>query len=177
MNVDEKKKFLKEYADSLKSLTLDELKAKEQEVIAEAEKTDEEVKNTEFELPKENYKSVAEAIRMILDKETVQWQYTLGLVAMYDFWNPAVRPKTVVYPMLDGTLRTLGNQQFKGYTEWAAVVAINKYFEPLRAKYVETSEKVYDVAAKHNAIMDQMNLLDPKAAPGALVNEDDIKEA
>ena len=41
MNVDEKKKFLKEYADSLKSLTLDELKAKEQEVIAEAEKTDE----------------------------------------------------------------------------------------------------------------------------------------
>lgn len=170
MNVEEKKKFLKEFEDSLKDLTLDELKAKEQEIIKEAEQTDEEVKNTEFELPKENYRAVAEAIRLILDKETVQWQYTLGLVAMYDFWNPEVRPKTVLYPMLDGTLRTLGNQTFKGYAEWAAVVAVNKYFEPLREKYVETSEKVYDVAAKHNAIMDKMNLLDPQAAPGNLAD-------
>ena len=159
MNVDEKKKFLKEYADSLKSLTLDELKAKEQEVIAEAEKIDEEVKNTEFELPKENYKSVAEAIRMILDKETVQWQYTLGLVAMYDFWNPAVRPKTVVYPMLDGTLRALGDATFTGYEEWASVVAINKYFEPLHNEYVNATDKTYFIASKHQAVMQAMDAI------------------
>jgi hypothetical protein len=63
--------------------------------------------------------------------------------------------------MLDGTLRTLGEMQFTGYNEWAAVVAVNKYFESLREAYITNSEKVYDVAMKHNEIMDAIALVAP----------------
>lgn len=166
MNVVEKQKFIQEYKDSLKNKTLEELKVMETEIVAEADKVDEEVKNTTFDTPKENYKEVCQAIRLVLDKVQVQWQYTLGLVAMYDFWNPEKREKAIPYPMLDSTLRTLGERQFTGYQEWAAVVAINKYFEPLRDKYVETSERIYDVAMKHNEILDAIKLNEPGVTVG-----------
>lgn len=157
----EKQKQLAEYSASLKEKTLEELKAMEQEIIKEADENDKIIKNTEFDLPAENYNVVAEAIRLLLEKETVSWQFALGVVSMYDFWDPKKRPATVLYPMLDGTLRTLGNQQFKGYAEWAAVVAINKYFEPIREKYVNTTEIIYDIAAKHNAILDEIKIKTP----------------
>ena len=88
--------------------------------------------------------------------ETVQWQYTLGLVGLYDFWNPEKKSKKIPYAQLDAILRTLGQMQFTGYTEWAAVVAINKYFEPLHNAYVDATEKTYDIASKHQAVMQKM---------------------
>ena len=162
MNQLEKQKMIAEYKESIKDKTLDELKAIEQELIKEAEATDEEVKNTTFPTPKENYKEVCLAIRLILNKITVDWRFTQAMISMYDFWNPEKREKEIPYPMLDGTLRTLGERQFTGYEEWAAVVAINKYFEPLREKYIEVSERVYDVAMKHSEVMDRMKLIDPE---------------
>ncbi len=152
----EKQKQLKEFEASLEGKTLEELQALEQEVIKEAEGIDKEVSETEFDLPKENYAVVAKAIHTILDKKTVQWQFTLGMVSMYDFWDEKKNPGKVTYPMLDGTLRALGEATFSGYDEWAAVVAINKYFEPVREAYVKTTEKVYDVASKHNILIDKI---------------------
>lgn len=154
INQEEKKKQLEEFEKSLEGKTLEELQKMEEEVVTEADKIDKEVSETKFELPADNYEFVARGIRMILAKKTVQWQFTLGMVAMYDFWDEEKKPAEVPYPMLDGTLRALGECSFTGYDEWAAVVAINKYFEGIREDYVATTEKVYDVAAKHNAIMD-----------------------
>lgn len=168
MNIEEKQRMLKEYEESLNGKTLQELEKIESELIAEADENDQKVSKTEFDLPKENYKAVAEGIRMLLNKQTVQWQYTLGLVGLYDFWNPEKKAKKIPYAQLDAILRTLGQMQFTGYTEWAAVVAINKYFEPLHNAYVDATEKTYDIASKHQAVMQKME--DIKKAESA---EDD----
>ena len=108
-----------------------------------------------------DYKEAAEAIRYLLNKQSVQWQYALTYVAMFDFWDPEKQPKEVAYAMLDSTLRTLGQLQFTGYNEWCAVIAINKYFEAVQEDYVNVTESVYDVASKHNVVMEAMELNKP----------------
>lgn len=157
----EKVKQISEFKNSLKEKNLEELKQMEQDIIKKAEEIDKETSNLEFEMPKENYKEAAMGIRMMLNKKTVEWRFALGMVAMYDFWDPDVRSKTIKYPMLDSTLRTLGELQFTGYNEWASVVAVNKYFEGLRQQYVDATEKIYDIASQHSAILDEFKLKDP----------------
>ena len=161
MDAQKKVEQLKAFEQSLKAKTLEELKALEQEIIKEADDIDKEVSSKEFKLEKTNYAIVAQGIRDLLNKKTVQWQFTLGMVAMYDFWDPKKNPGKVVYPMLDGTLRALGDATFTGYEEWASVVAINKYFEGIRQEYIRTTEKVYDIASKHNAVIDAINKKTP----------------
>lgn len=161
MDILKKKQELAEYEKSLKSLTLDELKEKEQEIIKEADDNDKALNEKTFELPKDNYKVVATAIQSILNKQTVEWRFTLGMVSMYEFWDPEKYPKTITYPMLDATLRTIGEMKFTGYDEWASVVAVNKYFESTHNEYEAATEKIYDIASKHSAIMDEMNLREP----------------
>ena len=159
MNIEEKQRMLKEYEESLKGKTLEELEKIESELIAEADANAQKVSKIELDLPKENYKEVAEGIRMLLNKQTVQWQYTLGLVGLYDFWNPEKKSKKIPYAQLDAILRTLGQMQFTGYTEWVAVVAINKYFEPLHNEYVNATDKTYFIASKHQAVMQAMDAI------------------
>ena len=40
-------------------------------------------------------------------------------------------------------------------------IVINKYFEPLRDLYYETTSKVFLMANKHNAILEKLQLLTP----------------
>ena len=157
VNIEEKQKMLKEFEASLEGKSLEELEKIESLLIADADANDQKVSKLEFDLPKENYKEVAEGIRMLLNKQTVQWQYTLGLVGLYDFWNPEKRAKKIPFAQLDAILRTLGQMQFTGYNEWAAVVAINKYFEPLHNGYVDATEATYDIASKHNIVMEKID--------------------
>jgi hypothetical protein len=151
---------LEEFKKSLEGKTQEELKKLELEIINECEAIDVEVSKTEFDMPAENYSEVAAAIRHFLNEETVQWQYTLGMVAMYDFWTED-RPNKIPYAQLDSVLRTIGNLQFKGYENWCRVIAINKYFEPLREQYVETTQRVYDAATKHQTVMEAIGLSTP----------------
>lgn len=157
VNIEEKQRMLKEFEESIKGKTLEELEKLESQLIAEADENDQKVSKLEFDLPKDNYKEVAEGIRMLLNKQTVQWQYTLGLVGLYDFWTPEKRPKKIPFAQLDAILRTLGQMQFTGYNEWVAVVAINKYFEPLHNDYVAATETTYDIASKHQIVMQAMD--------------------
>lgn len=155
------KKFnAEDFKKTLDGKSLEELKKIEQKVIAECDAIDKEVAETSFDMPTENYAEVAKSIKHFLDKQTVQWQYTLGMVAMYDFWKDEC-PKKIPYAQLDSVLRTIGNMQFTGYEEWAMVVAINKYCEPLRAKYTEITQRVYDAASKHQMVMEALGLVQP----------------
>lgn len=163
-NVEAKKKELEKFENSLKKMSLEELEKLEQEIIAEADKQGEELGKMEFDMPSENYETVAEAVRKFLNKQSVQWQYTLGLVAMYDFWDPKKRPEKIPYPYLDSILRTLGGLQYTGYDEWAAVVAVNKFFEPLQKAYMDATQETFDIATKHDAIMKAMELNSPVKA-------------
>jgi hypothetical protein len=155
-----------EFKKSQESKTVEELKAMEQEIIALAEETDKTIATTNFELPTENRKIVAEAIQYFLNKQEIQWQYTLSMVAMYDFWSS--EEKLIPFPQLDAVLRALGSMKFVGYDEWAKVIAINKYFEPLREQYAEITEKAYTIADKHNLLMEKLQLNTPigDANPG-----------
>ena len=175
MNIEEKQKMLKEFEESVKGKSLEELEKLESELIAQADENDQKVSKLEFDLPKENYKEVAEGIRMLLNKQTVQWQYTLGLVGIYDFWNPEKKAKTIPFAQLDAVLRTLGQMQFTGYNEWAAVVAINKFFEPLHNDYVEATESTYDIASKHQIVMKAMDDIKNPSEEHAETIPDDLK--
>ena len=155
-----KEKEINDFKKSLEGLSVDELKKIEQELIAEADAVDKSIVNTTFDLPDENYTEVAEAIKYFLDKQQVQWQYTLSMIGMYDFWTDE-KPENIPFPQLDAVLRALGGMQFTGYKEWAMVLAINKYFEPLREKYAEITEQAYFVAGKHQMIMEKLGLNTP----------------
>lgn len=157
----EKLKKLDEFKESLKSKSFEELQKIEQEIIEKNDKINKEVTEKMFNLPEENYKEAAEGIRLFLNKQTVGWQYTLGMVVLYEFWDPERYPKEINYPTLDSTLRTIGELQFTGYDEWQACVTINRYFEPLHQEYVDATEPIYEAAAYHNVVMDAMNLNKP----------------
>jgi hypothetical protein len=160
-----------EFVKTLDGKTEAELREIEQTIINEAEEYQKSLNTTMFALPAKNYKNVATSIHRLLDKQTVQWQYTLGLITMYEFWDEDHRPKEVNYPTLDGTLRTLGGLTFTGYREWKDVVTINEYFEPLRKQYVDVTNEVYLNAEKHNAVMDKLKIYDPDI-PNCTVGED-----
>jgi len=155
---------LSKFKESLSEKTLDELKALEQEIIKEAEDLDKKVSETKFDLPKANYKKVAAAIQSLLDKQSLPWQGALSMIQLYEIWDPEKEPEKIAYPEIDATLRTLGSLQYTGYVEWAQVAAINKYIEPLRDSYGDLTLKVYDVASRHNFIMDEMQLKTPVAS-------------
>ena len=157
----DKQKELDGFKKKCQSMTREQLEELEQEYIKKAEEIDKETATAMFDLPAENYANVTAGIRMFLDQQTIQWQYTLGMKVLYEYWNPEVQPKEINYPTLDSTLRTIGELQFTGYKEWCAVVDINKFMEPLREKYIEVTEKVYDVAAHHNIIIDELKLNTP----------------
>jgi len=159
-----KQKELEEYKKLINSKNLEEVLAIEKEVIAEADNLNEKIQKYEFNLSKNGYKEAAEAIRYFLNLQAVTWQYTVGMITMYDFWNPNLFRKKVLYPMFDGTLRTLGELKFTGYKEWKYVVAINDYFKDIRDEYAELTEEIWDNAAKHNIICDRIQILDPEAA-------------
>ena len=161
MDTQKKIEELKAFEQSLEAKTLEELKVLQQEIVKEAEEADKKVSSKEFKLDKKNYQIVAQGIRNLLNKKTVQWQFTLGMVAMYDFWDPETNPGKVLYPMIDGTPRALGDATFTAYDEWASVAALHKYFEGIRQEYVDTTEKVYEIAAKHNAVIDAINKKTP----------------
>ena len=158
-------KDLNDYKKSLEGKTLEELEALEQEIIKEADKLNENMSKAMLKVPTKNYKEAATAIRRALDKQSVQWQYTLGMVNMYDTWDPENKPTEVAYPTLDATIRTLGALQYKGYDEWKDVLMITEFFEPIKEEYTKISAGVYDNADKHCAIQDAMTKIKTLETP------------
>lgn len=150
---------LEKFKQTLEGKNVDELRDVEKTVIEEIEAYNKEVETMVYDLPQENFNEVSEAIRSLLNKETVQWQYTLLMVGMYDFWTT---PQTQIsYTQLDAVLNRLGSMQFTGYEEWAKVIAVNKYFEPLREEYYNTTAHIYLLANKHNVVMEKLQLFAP----------------
>ena len=159
-----KQKELAEYKKLIDSKTLDEVLEIEKEIVKEADDINAKIQKYEFKLQKKGYPEAAKAVRYFLDKQTITWQFTVGMITMYDFWNPEKFPAKVSYPMFDGTLRTLGEMKFTGYKEWKYVFDINEYFGSIRDEYAELTEQIWDNASKHNVICDRIQLLDPQNA-------------
>ena len=161
----ERVKKMSDFKKTIQNATIDELKKLEQDVIKEADKVNKEVQETTFVLPEEDYQLTAQAIRTLLSKVSVQWQYAQAMVDMFNFWNPDEKPESVVYGLLDATLRQLGQMEFEGPMEWKAVTTVNAYFEPIKEQYIEVSTKIFDVADKHNAILEKMDAMEKMSKP------------
>lgn len=153
-------KEIAEYKKSLEGKTREELLQLEQDIIKEADELDKEIATMEFDLPKKNYSISAEAIRYFLGKQSVQWQFTLAMVGMYDFWTEK-NPGKIPYAQLDAVLNAIGELKFTGYDEWAKVVALNTYLEPVTNKYREVKSKIFEIAAKHSEIQNALGLNSP----------------
>lgn len=158
-------KDLNDYKNSLEGKTLEELEALEQEIIKEADKLNEDMSNAKLKVPTKNYKEAAMAIRRALNKQSVQWQYTLGMVNLYDAWDPEKRKAELAYPIIDATIRTLGALQYKGYDEWKDVIMCTEFFEPIKEEYTKISMGVYDNADKHCAIQDAITKIKTLETP------------
>jgi len=164
MDIVKKQKELEKFKNEIDSKTMDELLEIEKKLIADQDEMNEKVQSHEFILTTKGYKEAAEAIRHFIDKQSVSWQYTVGLLTMYDFWNPDKCPKKGAYPMVDGTLRTLGDMKFTGHEEWKMVIKINEYFKDIRDEYAKITEGIYDLGTKHSIVCDKMKILDPASA-------------
>ena len=157
-------KELSEYKEFLKGKTKEELLELEQEIIKEADELDKNISTMEFDLPKKNYAVSAETVRYFLNKQSVQWQYTLAMVGMYDFWTEK-NPGKIPYAQLDAILNAIGELKFTGYEEWAKIVALNTYLEPITAKYRDVKSKIFEIATKHSEIQNAIGLNSPISTP------------
>lgn len=151
---------LEKYKKSLEKKSLKQLQKMEQEVVTEADTIDKEVAATTFPLKEEDYAVVAPFIRKFIESKSVQWQYAVALKQLVDFWSDT-KPEVVPFPVLDSTLRLLGELQYKGYEEWSEIIAINNYFASISNDYTTTMQRAWDVASRHNAIMDAMQKSTP----------------
>lgn len=171
----ERAKKLDEFKKSLDGLTEEQLKAAEQEVVNEADTVNKEVAEAVIDLPSK-HTDAFNAIRTLLGKVKVQWQYASAMAEMYDYWNPSKKKAgSVQYGLLDATLRYLGQMEFEGYEEWKCVSVINSYFEPIKDEYVKISSKIYDVADKHNAILEKLDAYNALNKP-VQVNEENVEK-
>lgn len=159
-------KEMEEFKAKLKEMSVNELKEFEQELIKEAEKNDKKIAKLEFELPGtlDEMSDIADKIiRYVLDEHTVNWQYTLSVVELYDFWMHVNNntKKKINYYYLDSTIRIMNGLQFKGYDACKAMVDINKYLTPLKDEYVKAYNSIYTYAEKHNMLMQEFDLRVP----------------
>lgn len=161
-------KQVDEYTNWLDNLSEEELKEEEQKIIEMINEYESVLKDTVYTLhPKVQFEGrtyskdkVFKFIQEIINKRSCNYSETLGLYQLYQYWaNPG---KTVSYPILDSTLRTLeSTAQFKGVTEWEKILVINEYFKIDNAKMsMDYLQQIY-YAHLHNAIMDKMKLNNP----------------
>lgn len=149
-------KELDDYKKSLLKKTDKQLKDLEQEIIKEIELVEADCSTAKKELPSENYKEVAEAIQYFINQQQTTWEYALAMTNMYEFWDPENKPEFIPYAQLDQIMRILGERQYKGVDECRKVCAVNTYFIPLHDWYRTITQRIWDTATKHNAVIDEI---------------------
>lgn len=156
---------LDKYKESIKKISnLDKLKLEEDALMGEMKKFEDQLKLTEYNIPENvdydnvryTKQEIADKIIELINKNEVEYQYTLGLYQLVNMWQDVKEITHIDYYKYDSTLRVLGQLRFKGYKEWRDILIINKFFEGCHEQYVrDTSFNIY-LSQKHNAIMDNM---------------------
>ena len=142
------------------------LKQKEKEIIAEMDKFDEYIKSRTYPVPNgvdfegEHYSrsEVSGEIIYFINKNEVQWQYTLGLYQLCRFWKNASN-EVITYGQLDSTLRILEQQKFRGFDEWRNILLVNEYMKALHEDYTKDLAVQIALSQKHNSILERMDLI------------------
>lgn len=142
------------------------LKEKEKEIIAEMDKFDEYIKSRTYPVPNgvdfegEHYSrsEVSGEIIYFINKNEVQWQYTLGLYQLCRFWKNTSN-EVITYGQLDSTLRILEQQKFRGFDEWRNILLVNEYMKALHEDYTKDLAVQIALSQKHNSILERMDLI------------------
>ena len=149
MTPEERIKARSEFKASLANMTKEEL---------EALATDSKVANLNYTLENKGQKVAWDAIKTFLDKQSVKWNYALGLITLYEFFDKP--QKEISFAMLDTVLRLLGSLEYTGYTEWKMVTTINDYFTPIAADYRDVTDEIYDVAERYALVDSQLKMFE-----------------
>ena len=159
MTVEERVKARSEFKKTLLNKTEEELQTLLKDIIEESKELDAEVANIKYDLDDNGQTGSFEAIRYFLNKQEVQWNYTLGIIELYEFFN--VKQKTINFATLDTVLRMLGSLKFTGYDEWKKVEQVNTYFRSAAESYKDVTDRIYDIAERYQAVEGQLKMFQP----------------
>ena len=160
MTPEERVKARTEFKQTLTNKTEEELRALIEEITNESRDLDQEVSGLEYDIPTKGQKDAFDSIKYFLDKQKVQWNYALGLVNIYEFFDGS--QKKITFAMLDTILRMLGSLEYVGYAEWKKVVDINDYFTPVAEQYRDVTDKIYDIAERYQMVEGQLKMFEPQ---------------
>jgi len=158
MTPEERVKARSEFKASLANMTKEELEALMAKLTEESKETDSKVANLNYILENKGQKEAWNAIQTFLNKQSVKWNYTVGLITLYDFFDKS--QKKISFAMLDTVLRLLGSLEYTGYTEWKMVTTINDYFTPIAADYRDVTDQIYDVAERYALVDNQLKMFE-----------------
>ena len=158
MTTEERVKARSEFKASLANMTKEELEALATKLTEESKATDSKVANLNYKLEKKGQEAAWDAIKTFLNKQSVKWNYSLGLITLYEFFDKA--QKEISFAMLDTVLRLLGSLDYTGYTEWKMVTTINDYFTPIAADYRDVTDEIYDVAERYALVDSQLKMFE-----------------
>ena len=89
MTPEERVKARSEFKASLANMTKEELEALAAKLTEESKETDSKVANLNYTLENKGQKAAWDAIKTFLDKQSVKWNYALGLITLYEFFDKA----------------------------------------------------------------------------------------
>lgn len=154
------------YSAHVSALGLSELDDEEAKLVTALEEYDAYLNETKYVLPKhvmfeeETYtkETVANFIVGFIDKQEVEWSYSVGLRELVQLWNRFSREKTdsyINYKAYDSTLRILGGLKYKGFVEWTNIAVVVEYTKGPHETYnIDTSYFIY-LSKLHNTILDK----------------------
>lgn len=166
MTPEERIKELSDFKKSLTEMTEEQLRELAAKLVEESKELDARVSQTEYTLPSKGQKDAFEAIKYFLNTQKVKWNYALGIITIYEYFDQA--QKTITFAMLDTVLRLLGSLEFTGYDEWKKVSLVNDYFTPVAQDYRDLTDEIYNIGERYAAVDGQLKMfapVDPEEVP------------
>lgn len=166
MTPEERIKELSDFKKLLTEMTEEQLRELAAKLVEESKELDGRVSQTEYTLPTKGQKDAFEAIKYFLNTQKVKWNYALGIITIYEYFDQA--QKTITFAMLDTVLRLLGSLEFTGYDEWKKVSLVNDYFTPVAQDYRDLTDEIYNIGERYAAVDGQLKMfapVDPEEVP------------
>lgn len=150
-----------------KVATIEEAAAIEAELIKTINEYDHSLDSRKYPLPEKctwdgkTYKrgEVASRIMHFLNKNTVEWQYTLGLYQTYKLWSQT--PEEIHYRHYDSTLRLLNQVKFTGNQEWTDILIVNEFMSACHQAYTADTAWYLFLSEIHSALISRADSLKP----------------
>lgn len=160
-------KNLEDIKATIEGTSRDGLVELEDFVIMSQQDNEEIIKNAKYDLPKKvelyNKTYLAEKIHEFIiefvNKIEVEWNATLGIVEVIDYWKN-YDGKGVTYSAYDSTARLLGLIKYKGYDNCVKVLVVHEYLKSANKDFGHDHLYTRYLAEVHNMVIDQMHKLD-----------------